>query len=153
LLPATLRAELNLADPRTRWATSEVAQVSLRAELPAASNLFLFKTNLAWPEQLKNLEFHAATTITNATAWKLTLDTLRLTNHWRTPLLRTELAARMGEGGLDGVADLQTAERRLDFKSGGVLPLEKLLAVLGTNTQRMLAGHTSEGLPRFKRGA
>jgi hypothetical protein len=150
VLPAIFRADLDLGAPQTRWVTSDWAHVNLRAGLPVASNLFLFQTNRAWPERLTNLEFDAVTTITNANAWRLTLDTLRLTNRWQAPVLRTELAARMGQGGLNGVVDLQLPERRLDFKSEGLLPLEKLSALVDTNIQWILAGHKANALPRFQ---
>lgn len=150
LLPATLRADLDLGTPHTRWATSDWAHVNLQAELPGLREMRLFQTNVTWLDRWTNLTFYALTTLANAKVGTLSLESVRLTNRWQAPLFHSALQARAGEGAVTSVADLRMADRRLDFKVAAVLPIEELVPLLATNAQRVLAGHKTEAMPRLQ---
>jgi hypothetical protein len=150
VFPATVRARVNLATPELFQTTADQAQVSLEAALPVLTNIALFRTNLLWPDRWTNLSLHAVTTLSNIAIAQIVLNEVRLTNRWDAPVLRSELSGQMGDGRVNGSVDLHLPEHRLDFKTAGVLPLESLLFLAGTNAQRVLAGHSTETLPRFQ---
>jgi len=150
LLPGRVTAEVRLTAPRTRWVLSEQSRINLTAELPATIPVPDTGTSPVWRDLLSNVTFQAVTSVSNATVWKLNFDTAQITNRWQPPRMETELSARLLDGSISAVTELDTTSRQLAWRATGEFLPRNFVPLAGTNVQPWLDAHKSEGPPRFQ---
>lgn len=143
LLPASVQSETMLEQARTRWATSAWTRVEASFELPREGDLLLARTNLAWPERLRNIPFDLTAAFSNALGGQLEFSRLALTNRWRWPEFRVAAGAQTSAGTLAAEAALDTDTRAVTFDATARGDPHRLAPFLPTNALPWLAEYQS----------
>ena len=120
--------DLVTPDAGTRW-----ARLTTALNLPPPAEFHLGRTNLTWPERLRNLPFDANVTLSNTTVARLTLDRAELRTRWKFPSLYAGSAGQLDTDSAAIKAVLDTVTRIVSFDIEGTLDPMRFATFFNTN--------------------